>query len=94
VTFVAAMTILLPLLIGTGCTLTVNLHIIHLMFICSVINAFGEQIKPGADGGAGQSAALRLPYSPLPSASSPARGSRGPKRNGSGNIAFLPTGSS
>jgi hypothetical protein len=47
-----------PGFIGAGC----SLHILHLMFMRSVIAAFGEQIKPGTSGGAGQNGVLRCPF--------------------------------
>ena len=64
VTFVNDMTALFPLFLGAACTL----HILHLMMMRAVLTTFGEQIKPGASGGAGQNGVLRTPsmaYCPI-----------------------------
>ena len=56
-TFVNAMAAKFPGFIGAGC----SLHILHLMFMRSVMAAFGEQIKPGTSGGAGQNGSCAAP---------------------------------
>ena len=49
-----------PGFIGAGC----SLHVLHLMFMRSVIAAFGEQVKPGASESAkaGQNGVLRCAF--------------------------------